>query len=61
MKTVAIIQARTGSTRLPGKVLQDLVGRTVLARVIDRLKRFQMIDDLFFETSTDPSDDGFVD
>ena len=61
MKTVAIIQARTGSTRLPSKVLQDLVGSTVLARVIDRVKRFQMIDDLIVATSTDPSDDAIVD
>jgi spore coat polysaccharide biosynthesis protein SpsF len=61
MKTVAIIQARTGSTRLPSKVLQDLVGRTVLARVIDRVKRFQMIDDLIVATSTDQSDDAIVD
>jgi spore coat polysaccharide biosynthesis protein SpsF len=61
MKTVAIIQARTGSTRLPGKVLQDLAGRSVLARVIDRVKRFQMIDDLIVATSTHGSDDAVVD
>jgi len=36
MRVAVIIQARMGSTRLPGKVLMDLGGRTVLARVIER-------------------------
>ena len=36
MRVAVIIQARMGSTRLPGKVLLDLGGRTVLARVIER-------------------------
>lgn len=61
MKTVAIIQARTGSTRLPGKVLQDLDGRTVLECVIDRVAQFTMIDELIVATSDHPSDDPIVD
>ena len=36
MRIAVIIQARMASTRLPGKVLADLGGRTVLARVIER-------------------------
>ena len=44
MKVVAIIQARMGSTRLPGKVLRRLAGRTVLAHVIGRVTAVQGID-----------------
>lgn len=37
MRTVAIIQARMGSSRLPGKILEPLAGKPVLQRVIERL------------------------
>ena len=40
MKITAIIQARMGSTRLPGKVMMDLGGRTVLDRVLNRTAHF---------------------
>lgn len=36
MRVVAVLQARTGSTRLPGKVMADLAGKPLLARVIER-------------------------
>ena len=39
MMIVAVIQARMRSTRLPGKVLKDLGGDTVLGRVVSRLRR----------------------
>lgn len=38
MRVAVVIQARMASTRLPGKVLLDLGGRTVLARVIERAR-----------------------
>lgn len=60
MKIVAIIQARMGSTRLPGKVLVDLEGETVLARVIARLRRSRLIDELLVATSAMPADDAIV-
>jgi spore coat polysaccharide biosynthesis protein SpsF len=60
VKTVAIIQARVGSTRLPAKVLQDLAGRTVLERVVDRVRRFSLIDELIVATSEQAADDAII-
>lgn len=57
MKVVAIIQARMGSTRLPGKVLRILGGATVLANVIDRVRAVPAIDEIVVATSTDQQDD----
>ena len=56
MKTVAIIQARLGSTRLPGKVLRPLGGRTMLECVMLRLADCQTIDQLVIATTTQPAD-----
>jgi spore coat polysaccharide biosynthesis protein SpsF len=60
VKVVAIVQARMGSTRLPGKVLMDLEGKTVLARVIERLQRAERIDELLIATTDNPADDAIV-
>jgi spore coat polysaccharide biosynthesis protein SpsF len=60
LKTVAIIQARIGSTRLPGKVLRDLCGTTVLNRVVDRVRRFTLVDDVLVATSDRSADDSIV-
>jgi spore coat polysaccharide biosynthesis protein SpsF len=46
-----------GSTRLPGKVRKDLVGDTVLARVVNRTRRARLLDDVVVATSTNPNDD----
>jgi spore coat polysaccharide biosynthesis protein SpsF len=51
MRIVAIVQARMGSTRLPGKVLMDLNGETVLGRVIKRLSRATLLDRVVVATS----------
>ena len=56
-RTIAIIQARMSSTRLPGKVLLDIAGEPMLARVIERAKRAKLIDEVVLATTTDPSDD----
>lgn len=56
-EVVAVIQARTGSTRLPRKVLRDLVGVPVLAHVIRRLHSVPQIDDVVVATTTSDQDD----
>ncbi len=60
MKTVVIIQARTGSTRLPGKVLADIGGRTMLARVVRRTRRARRLDELVVATTERSADQAIV-
>jgi spore coat polysaccharide biosynthesis protein SpsF len=60
MKITAIIQARMGSTRLPGKVLLDVAGHSMLARVVRRVSRARRLDDLIVATSQAASDDAIV-
>lgn len=57
MKKVAIIQARIGSTRLPGKVLKDITGKPILWHVVNRLGSNKLIDQLIVATTDDPEDD----
>lgn len=59
-KVVAIIQARMGSTRLPGKVLLDLNGRTMLERVVGRTRRASLIDEVVVATTPHESDEPVV-
>ena len=64
MKIGAIIQARTSSTRLPGKVLKYLHYNskvTVLGQVIRRLKKSSLLDMIIVATSTDIIDERIVD
>lgn len=59
-RIVAIIQARMGSTRLPGKVLMDLAGEPMLARVVKRTMRAQMLDEVVVATTVQPADEAIV-
>ena len=56
-KTVAIIQARMGSSRLPGKVLLDIAGKPMIQHVIERTRRARSLDSVTIATTTDPTDD----
>jgi spore coat polysaccharide biosynthesis protein SpsF len=51
MKTTVILQARMGSTRLPGKVMADLSGKPLLARVIERAQAIRGIDQVVVATT----------
>ncbi|MGE0607179.1 MAG: NTP transferase domain-containing protein [Pirellulales bacterium] len=57
MRVVAIIQARLGSTRLPGKVLAEIGGRPMLGRVAERLRLSSRVDEIVVAT-TDLAGDG---
>lgn len=57
MRSVAIIQARTGSTRLPGKVMMDLAGEPMLVRVVNRSRRAARVDEVVVATTTLAADD----
>ncbi len=55
-KVVAIIQARTGSTRLPNKVLKSLLGKPVIWHVINRVKKSGLIDQIVLATTNKKED-----
>lgn len=57
MKVVAIIQARIGSTRLSGKIMKELCGKTVLEHVINRVKLARNIDEIIIATTIEENDD----
>ena len=60
LRIVAVIQARMGSTRLPGKVLEPIAGKPLLWHVVHRLKRSRLIEQIAIATSTNPLDDAIV-
>lgn len=57
MKKLAIIQARMGSTRLPGKVLKKVLNKTLLEYQLERVKRASLIDEIVIATTLNPEDD----
>ncbi len=56
-KIYAFLQARTDSTRLPGKVLKNILGKPMIIHELERVSRSKMIDDLILLTSIEKSDD----
>ena len=61
LKTVVIIQARMGSSRLPGKVLANLSGLPVIAWVVQAVRRVTTADEVWIATTSAPIDDSLVD
>jgi len=57
VNVVAIVQARMTSTRLPGKILQEIGGQPMLARVVQRLRRAQKLSAVGVATSRRPEDE----
>lgn len=60
MTFVAIIQARMGSKRLPGKVMFDIFGKPVIEHIVDRLRTCITLKNIVVATSTLPQDDIIV-
>lgn len=57
----AIIQARMGSTRLPGKVMLKAAGKPLLGLLVERLSYSTLPDEIIVATSVDPQDDVIAD
>jgi len=57
MKVAAIVQARQGSSRLPGKALLDTCGKPALQRVIERLRAAKCLDDVIVAMPEGKNDD----
>ena len=55
--TLAIIQARTGSSRLPGKVLKPILGQPMILHQLERVRRCRSLDQIVLATSEHSSDD----
>ena len=60
MSIVATIQARLGSTRLPGKVLKEVCGKPLLQYQIERIRRSRLVDDIVIATTTGVNDEPIV-
>lgn len=61
MKVVIIVQARMTSTRLPGKVLKEVMGKPLLEYQIERLRRVRLADEIVIATTTNCTDQPIVD
>lgn len=56
-KILATIQARTSSSRLPGKILKPILGKPMLELQIERIRQSRLIDEVVVATTDKPQDD----
>ncbi|MDR3255481.1 MAG: glycosyltransferase family protein [Synergistaceae bacterium] len=61
MKTIAIIQARMASSRLPGKILKDIHGKPMLQYELERLRKIPSLDEIVVATTRSAADDAVAD
>ncbi|ULT56476.1 glycosyltransferase family protein [Neobacillus drentensis] len=61
MKVVAIIQARMGSTRLPGKIMKKVLGKPLLEYQIEQVKRSRLIHQIVIATTTKEHEQPIID
>lgn len=59
-RTIATIEARMGSSRLPGKVLMPAVGRPLLSLMVERMRRARYVDEVVVATTTSSKDDAIA-
>jgi glutamate-1-semialdehyde 2,1-aminomutase len=57
MKVAALVQARMGSTRLPGKILKTIVGKPMIELLLARLSHAVELDEIVVSTTKNPEDD----
>ena len=55
-RIVTVVQARTGSTRLPNKVMRPLAGASLLVRMVERVQAAELAGTVVVATTTDPAD-----
>jgi spore coat polysaccharide biosynthesis protein SpsF len=60
LKTGFIIICRYSSSRLPGKILNEIAGKPIIAYIIERIKRVTIVENIVVATSTENSDEPIV-
>ncbi|MBX3456254.1 MAG: NTP transferase domain-containing protein [Ferrovibrio sp.] len=60
-RIIGVIQARMGSSRLPGKALLPLAGKPLVWHIIDRMRRVRGVERIVLATTTDPRNDSMID
>jgi len=60
-RVLAVVQARQGSSRLPGKALMEIAGRPMVAHVVERIAATPGVDEVVLATTVDAADDALAD